>query len=336
MEVTLKPIPCDTIIHVGSDPGKVPTLLEVFMNYKYKWFDDDKLVVRTDEYHETRVLPYGTNTCWLFRDDKMIHVVNVNDYLNRPNHTVMSVDDFITSYIKDETPFVHKDIWNFDGFDLRGYLSDMCGKSFYSILNGKVKLVYLETADTSLYSLKFVSVNDPCSTTIRMKNGKWCDEGNHDIWPSEESFRKFFPDVKMAWDDWKENVKSKMVSYDDICEDLFKEGSWQDDDVCDICWNEECNPKYRLNCVSEDQIWLLYSINKLMNVRKFIEKDWTPDWGNTSEPKWYPLIGMGGKIEIKWDSSHVHPLVFSSEENVKKMIDIIGEDEVKKILHSKY
>lgn len=88
------------------------------------------------------------------------------------------------------------------------------------------------------------------------------------------------------------------------------------------------------NHTSEKQICQLLYLNKLMNVAKYLNGDWEPDWNDKFQDKYciyYDYTDLRLKVNIGKTSCYgsVH---FKSLELAKQAIEILGEDEVKKAL----
>ena len=71
---------------------------------------------------------------------------------------------------------------------------------------------------------------------------------------------------------------------------------------------------------------------KLLEVAEYLNGDWKPDWNNLNQLKYFILYNHRNKtLDIfgrhYLDSGKIY---FSSEENAKKAIEIIGEEELKK------
>lgn len=82
------------------------------------------------------------------------------------------------------------------------------------------------------------------------------------------------------------------------------------------------------------QLQQLLALNKLMNVAKYLNGDWEPNWNNSSETKWCLFFNYCNKtlMTSNWQSSHYGCVYFKSEELVYQAIEILGEEEVKKAL----
>lgn len=84
------------------------------------------------------------------------------------------------------------------------------------------------------------------------------------------------------------------------------------------------------NCVSKKQANKLLAINKLMNVAKYLNGDWKPDWSNIKESKYYIYITAYSSIEVA-SSCHNNScvVVFKSKELAQQAVDILGEETIK-------
>ena len=106
--------------------------------------------------------------------------------------------------------------------------------------------------------------------------------------------------------------KPKKLTYDDIQKKLLH---WY---TCYIY----TTPKYESKCVT---------FRKLLEVADYLNGDWKPDWNDINQFKYFILyIPKSNKFAI--DHRYYRSLeaiYFSSEENAKKAIEIIGEEELK-------
>ena len=110
----------------------------------------------------------------------------------------------------------------------------------------------------------------------------------------------------------------KKVTYADIIKELCSGN----------CYYINNNP------TSWRQLQQLLALNKLMNVAKYLNGDWEPDWDNSSETKWCLLFDhCKHKIAVSnWTMSHYGCVYFKLSELARKAIEILGEEEVKKAL----
>lgn len=95
------------------------------------------------------------------------------------------------------------------------------------------------------------------------------------------------------------------------------------------------NWNFSTNCTSEKQAQKLIAINKLMNVAKYLNGDWKPDWNdNSEERKFYIYISKNSIANniIKIDyiyNNNPNIVYFKSEEFAQKVIEILGEETIK-------
>ena len=84
---------------------------------------------------------------------------------------------------------------------------------------------------------------------------------------------------------------------------------------------------------SEKQLEQLLALNKLMNVAKYLNGDWEPDFTDNTHKFYiyYNYISLEFKIEwsVNWRRSIIY---FKSEKLALQAIEILGEEEVKKAL----
>ena len=73
------------------------------------------------------------------------------------------------------------------------------------------------------------------------------------------------------------------------------------------------------------------TFRKLLEVAEYINGDWKPDWDNQEQLK-YIICSNNEKKQFGSDFysyTSMTPIVFSSKENAKKAVEIIGEEELK-------
>ena len=110
----------------------------------------------------------------------------------------------------------------------------------------------------------------------------------------------------------------KKVTYANIIKNLYSRG----------CYYINNNP------TSTKQLEQLLALNKLMNVAKYLNGDWKPDFTDIEERKWYinydfENLILGAYFIYTYRHSHAY---FKSEELALQAIEILGEEEVKKAL----
>lgn len=84
------------------------------------------------------------------------------------------------------------------------------------------------------------------------------------------------------------------------------------------------------NCTSEKQAKKLLAINQLMNVAKYLNEGWQPDWNNYIEKKYTIYIEKNTKVSIDVNYCINRGIVyFKTEKLAQKAIDILGEETIK-------
>lgn len=125
----------------------------------------------------------------------------------------------------------------------------------------------------------------------------------------------------------------KKLTYNDIARELFETNkTYYNDAFGNIRSTHEAMRNYHEanNCTSEKQAEKLLAINKLLNVAKYLNGDWKPDWSNIKESKYYIYITAYSSIEVAsccHNNSYV--VVFKSKELAQQAIEILGEETIK-------
>lgn len=124
------------------------------------------------------------------------------------------------------------------------------------------------------------------------------------------------------------------ITYENVAKALFEgKDVWRIGDLVINKYNRTGCWNYLTNCISEKQAQKLLAINQLMNVAKYLNGDWQPNWGNNDgyEYKYYLFIDYpGNKIEIAYVISCCSEgIYFKSEELAQQAIDILGEETIK-------
>ena len=84
----------------------------------------------------------------------------------------------------------------------------------------------------------------------------------------------------------------------------------------------------KINCTSEKQVRKLLAINKLMNVAKYLNGDWEPDF-KKGGPKFFIYINDKNNIDISANYMLIkHFVYFRTKELAKQAIDILGEETI--------
>lgn len=136
--------------------------------------------------------------------------------------------------------------------------------------------------------------------------------------------------------------KKKKLTYEDIAKKLFLKNTTY---VCTykphkylpgiINKQDVCSLNH---CTSEKQANKLLAFNQLMNIAKYYNKDWKPDWKDEKQLKFYIYIdNFMNELAINQNTYYQAPTVyFKSEEFAEKAIEILGEDVIKLALSTYY
>ena len=144
----------------------------------------------------------------------------------------------------------------------------------------------------------------------------------------------------------EEALQPKPLTYEDVARELFSEdkgnavfyldqyGEISESNV-GLADNLTNDPT---NCTSHKQAEKLLAINKLLNVAKFLNKDWKPDWSDNDTSKWsIELDNRDNKLYPKFFLYSNHSIVyFPNMETTEQAIQILGEDTVRLALSSDY
>lgn len=132
--------------------------------------------------------------------------------------------------------------------------------------------------------------------------------------------------------------KDKKLTYEDIAKELFadKKGFYITTHAIEEGNIIECFAKDSNNCTSRKQAEKLLAINKLMNVAKYFNEDWQPDWDYRHEKKYYIYI-ENEQIRICYtDTVQYNNIYFKSMNLVQQAIEILGEETIKLALCTDY
>lgn len=126
----------------------------------------------------------------------------------------------------------------------------------------------------------------------------------------------------------------EVLTYEDISKKLFFEKTTYyittDGEVLDTLLINSNLCELATNCVSEKQAQKLLAINKLMNVAKYLNKGWQPNWNNVEEDKYYIKIDVNSKIQISCAYIIYSDIVyFKSMKLAEQAIEILGEETIR-------
>jgi hypothetical protein len=129
----------------------------------------------------------------------------------------------------------------------------------------------------------------------------------------------------------------KEITYQDVKNELFADTKKCylecAGDICSSRTIKYCNIN-TIMATSKNQIEQLLALNKLMNVAKYLNGDWEPDFKNDNQHKYYISYDSDTKqLKIGFKQyMNDGSVYFKSEELALQAIDILGEEEVKKAL----
>lgn len=86
------------------------------------------------------------------------------------------------------------------------------------------------------------------------------------------------------------------------------------------------------NCTSQKQAAKILALNKLMNVAKYLNGDWKPNW-KSGNSKYFIFIRYDGILRIGQNIyNHNGEIHFKTKELAKQAIEILGEEIIKSAL----
>lgn len=132
--------------------------------------------------------------------------------------------------------------------------------------------------------------------------------------------------------------KEKKLTYKDIAKELFlNNDAYYIDNIGEIK-KAESYPFNINNCTSKKQAEKLLAINKLMNVAKYLNDGWQPDWNDKEEGKHYiSLEHVNNSLSIDCTGLfQENNIYFKSEELAQQAIEILGEETIKLALCTDY
>lgn len=144
--------------------------------------------------------------------------------------------------------------------------------------------------------------------------------------------------------DWDNSSKTtirfkpskKKTTYKDICRELFLDKpSWRLTDSGVVKYSH-CTPSAVIHhntiSTSNKQLEQLLALNKLMNVAKYLNGDWEPDWNDEFEDKIYFYYSFGKLNICAKRYSNFGYVCFKTKDLASQAVEILGKEEVKKAL----
>lgn len=128
----------------------------------------------------------------------------------------------------------------------------------------------------------------------------------------------------------------KKITYQDVKEKLFPESHssfyFGKEGAIVQTFNIKYLPKELLLATSQRQLQQIRALNKLMNVAKYLNGDWKPDWNDEYEDKFYIYYALEKLLICGKQRANHGCVAFKSTELALQAIEILGEEEVKKAL----
>lgn len=90
------------------------------------------------------------------------------------------------------------------------------------------------------------------------------------------------------------------------------------------------------NCTSQKQGKKVLAINALLNVAKYLNDGWVPNWSDSNENKYLIFINTFNCIDIDWSMSNRNIVYFKTEKLARKAIGILGEDIIRTAVSTDY
>ena len=162
------------------------------------------------------------------------------------------------------------------------------------------------------------------------------NDGTAVEYPIPENLKLFFDEEgklmvckKHAQNDHPQNeeTQKKTITYDDILKELFldKIASWVGRTKIYTATIGVVNYNDQNNCTTEAQAKRLLAFNKLMNIAKYLNGDWKPDFDGDHE-NWH--IGKENDTFLVMYTKYVNKasVYFKSEEAANEAIRLMGED----------
>ena len=128
----------------------------------------------------------------------------------------------------------------------------------------------------------------------------------------------------------------KKITYQDVKEKLFSDKEHYVEYAGTI--NSSKNTRYYgeniIIATSKQQLEQLLALNKLINVAKYLNGDWKPDFKDDIQQKYYISFDSDTKQLNIWFKQYMNDgsVYFKSEELTRQAIEILGKEEIKKAL----
>lgn len=132
--------------------------------------------------------------------------------------------------------------------------------------------------------------------------------------------------------------KKKELTYEDISKALFEGKEIFYTNSAGRALRYFCMEEWYIpnNCISKKQAEKLLAINKLMNVAKYLNEGWTPDWNMNTQNKYYFYLTNAAIYVSIVTTMNIGITCFKTRELAEKAIEILGEETIKLALSTDY
>lgn len=135
--------------------------------------------------------------------------------------------------------------------------------------------------------------------------------------------------------------KEKKLTYEAIARKLFLKGDYHFyiDSGASInrTHNFISNYKFENNAISKKQLEKLLAVNKLMNIAKYLNDGWQPDWEDISSKYYISFSNETNAFIINSCCFTQNATIyFKSAELAKQAIEILGEETIRLALCTDY
>lgn len=164
-----------------------------------------------------------------------------------------------------------------------------------------------------------------------------------EFYSSEKTGDHFEGQKRMLREIFGKHNLEPVPTYEEVAEALFENKTgWYvgKSDRPEIFHFGNCGLAFPFNATSERQLEKLGAINKLLNVAKYLNKNydgsmWEPDWEDPDQLKWFPCVENGRCFP---DYTHVNcsPVYFRSADLCKEAIEILGQNLISLAFSSRY
>lgn len=127
----------------------------------------------------------------------------------------------------------------------------------------------------------------------------------------------------------------KDMTYEDVAKELFenKLGYYLMGDCCIVNCFSRVSFTNNNNCTSKEQAGKLLAINKLLNVAKYLNGDWKPNWRDCTAKYYLSIMYADNSINIECATRKYSEIVhFKTWELAEQAIEILGEQTIKTAL----